>query len=292
MQKLILLSDITLSNSLRVRSVIDQNVVEEYYEAMVNKDVFPAIELFQTNKTTLLLVDGWHRFYAARKANIKKILANIHDGDESEALRFALHCNARHGLRRSNADKRRCVTLAMEKWPDISNRALADLCGVTHTFINKLKAVLDALPEKKDEPPEEPEKPTNHEPTVKKPDEPVILLDKTGCRIPEKAVAIWNRKPEAEHVLSFIDAVKDEMEAVKDSKDPLWSEVAFNSVMADLDRLRTALSCAVPYAVCTTCQGQLPESCTFCTGRGMISKWRWDYAVPEDVKKLRKGDKC
>ncbi|OGV61314.1 MAG: hypothetical protein A2498_00905 [Lentisphaerae bacterium RIFOXYC12_FULL_60_16] len=35
-----------------------------------------------------------------------------------------------NGLRRTNADKRRCVEIALKEWPKLSSRAVAELCGV------------------------------------------------------------------------------------------------------------------------------------------------------------------
>lgn len=38
---------------------------------------------------------------------------------------------------RTNADKRRAVEIALAEFPKLSSRAVADLCGVHHTFVQK-----------------------------------------------------------------------------------------------------------------------------------------------------------
>ena len=56
-----------------------------------------------------------------------------------EALKFALSANATLGRRRTNEDKRRCAKIALEEFPKLSSRAIADLCGVSHTFIEQIR---------------------------------------------------------------------------------------------------------------------------------------------------------
>lgn len=55
-------------------------------------------------------------------------------GGRADALKHALH-----GHRRSNADKRRCVEIALREFPKLSSRAVAKLCGVSHTFVEQLR---------------------------------------------------------------------------------------------------------------------------------------------------------
>jgi hypothetical protein len=52
--------------------------------------------------------------------------------------------NATHGLRRTNADKRRAALTLLqdEEWQRWSNREIARQCGVTHTFVAKLRREL------------------------------------------------------------------------------------------------------------------------------------------------------
>ena len=50
---------------------------------------------------------------------------------------FFVSANASNGLRRTNADKRRSVEIALQEFGDLSSRAIAELCGVNpQTVIN------------------------------------------------------------------------------------------------------------------------------------------------------------
>jgi hypothetical protein len=77
------------------------------------------------------------------------------------------------------------------------------------------------------------------------------------------------------------------MEKAKADDDPLWREINFSRVIAELSGLHTSLSCGKPYAVCTACQGLRPAKCSFCRGRGFLSKFRYEEAAPTSAKKGR-----
>ncbi len=50
--------------------------------------------------------------------------------ERDDALKYALGANAIHGQRRSPADKRRCVELALKEFPGLTNEVIADMCAV------------------------------------------------------------------------------------------------------------------------------------------------------------------
>jgi hypothetical protein len=128
------LSNIELDASIQCRSSINTETVNEYAESMTAGVKFPCVELFGT-ANACLIGDGWHRVLAARQIGAVDIDANMHKGGRGDALKFALSANASNGLRRTNADKRRCVEIALKEWPKLSSRAVAELCGVHHTFV-------------------------------------------------------------------------------------------------------------------------------------------------------------
>jgi hypothetical protein len=90
----------------------------------------------------LFLADGWHRVMAARRARLTRIQVEIRPGSRKDALRFALGCNQAHGLRRSNADKRRCVEVALAEFGSWSDRLLADMCGVSVQTVGNVRQQL------------------------------------------------------------------------------------------------------------------------------------------------------
>jgi hypothetical protein len=107
---------------------------------MAGGATFPPIDVFKIDGC-YFLADGWHRYHAVSKCQQDYIQANIHKGAAEDALSFALKANQNHGVRRTNADKRRAVQVALEQWPDLSSRALGELCGVSHEFVQAMRHV-------------------------------------------------------------------------------------------------------------------------------------------------------
>jgi len=129
------LTSIELDTSIQCRAAIDYGVVNEYAERMVEGDAFPPVDVFGTT-TKCWIGDGWHRTLAARSLEKESIAVNLHPGGRAEALKCALGANALHGHRRSNADKRRCVEIALAEFPKLSSRAVAAMCGVSNHMVD------------------------------------------------------------------------------------------------------------------------------------------------------------
>lgn len=127
----VLLTNISLDKSIQCRASIRRDLVDEYSTRMQNGDVFPPVDLYGT-ENECWIGDGWHRVLAAFAGDTRHgcIEANLHPGGRIDALRHALGANAIHGQRRSTADKRRAVEIAVCEFPKLSNAAIATLCGV------------------------------------------------------------------------------------------------------------------------------------------------------------------
>jgi hypothetical protein len=133
------IEEIKLLDKLRVRAELNYEAIAEFHQAMAAGATFPPIDVFKIDGC-YFLADGWHRYHAASMGSTH-ILATVHKGDAAEALSFALKANQNHGVRRTNADKRRAVQVALEQWPDLSSRALGELCGVSHEFVQAMRHV-------------------------------------------------------------------------------------------------------------------------------------------------------
>src|SRR5208283_3447748 len=138
------LDSIRLDAGTQTRAHIDDITVAEYAEAMLRGDRFPPVVVFQ-HDGDFVLADGFHRVKAARRAKLKQILAEVRQGVRSDALRFALGANHKHGLRRTNADKRRAVEMAIAGFGNLSDRLLAEMCGVSQTFVSNLRHQLTTV---------------------------------------------------------------------------------------------------------------------------------------------------
>jgi hypothetical protein len=85
------------------------------------------------------LSQGFHRLEAARRAGLTHLDCVVMSGTELKCLIDAMTSNRAHGLKRTNDDKRRCVAVLLEKLPKNSDRSIAELAGVGHTFVASIR---------------------------------------------------------------------------------------------------------------------------------------------------------
>jgi hypothetical protein len=119
------------------------------------------------------------------------------------------------------------------------------------------------------------------------PPAPASVLDGTGWPIPTQLIPLWHRSPEVQELLTALSRVKGALRAAQENKDKLFTEVNFSSALSQLDQAWTDIKTAKPFAVCPTCQGQVPDQCTLCRGRGLISEHRWNTCVTSEDKAFR-----
>lgn len=134
------LEDLVLDPALQCRVQVDPEVVAEYAEAMGSGVEFPPVEAMLCNGQ-LLVVDGWHRVHAARKAGLVELAAEVTRGTRGDAVLRAVGANRGHGLRRSAADKRRAVRMMLQNpdWTKLSTRQLGEMAGVSHAFVGQVR---------------------------------------------------------------------------------------------------------------------------------------------------------
>ena len=127
-----------------MRAAIDVSALAEYVEACRAKEHLPPVLLYQVPARGLVLVDGYHRVGAFVQAGLTWVPAEIRDGSWSDALDAALLANARHGVRRTPADKRRAVMAALgaPKYVDASDRAVARATATSPPFVAVVRAEL------------------------------------------------------------------------------------------------------------------------------------------------------
>ena len=146
MTEQIKLEAINASGGSQARAALCADAVAEFAEAMQLGADFPPVVLFKDG-STFWLADGFHRVEAAKQAGLDSIRAEVREGTLRDAILFAVGANAEHGLRRSNADKRKAVTmlLADEQWAAKSDRAIAEQCRVSHKLVADVRAEIDSL---------------------------------------------------------------------------------------------------------------------------------------------------
>jgi hypothetical protein len=141
--EIISLEQIKINNEINSRKHPNEEYIEELVEAIQGGAKIPPLVVFRKYKNNYL-VDGFHRYEAYRKVRKDKIKVEIHDGGKRKATLFACGANAKHGLRRTNADKRLVVTklLKDKKWRKWSDGKIAHRCAVSQAFVSKVKREL------------------------------------------------------------------------------------------------------------------------------------------------------
>lgn len=125
------------------RAEVDLFVVDDYAEVMRNGGEFPPVTAFFDGET-YWLADGYHRVAAAKKAGLTAIAADVKQGTRRDAVLFSVGANATHGLRRTNADKRRAVEALLrdEEWAQWSDNRIAQVCHVDHKTVARVRSDL------------------------------------------------------------------------------------------------------------------------------------------------------
>ena len=150
----IALSALRLDGGTQPRERFDEEILREYAERMELDDrglvIDPSHQIWEPivvveDGSELWLADGFHRVRAARSRDLETFQARVLVGTRRDAIKYSLSANARHGLRRSSADKRRAVQRALEdeQWRGLSARALAQLCAVSDFTIRKVRGELE-----------------------------------------------------------------------------------------------------------------------------------------------------
>jgi hypothetical protein len=301
-------------NQARVQ--LNNDTVVEYADAMERKENLPPIVCYHDG-STYWLADGFHRYHAARKRSEKWIDAQVIKGSRDDARWHAAGANTAHGLKRSPADKRRAVRLALELRPNLSDRAIAQHCGVavmtvgavrreassvqngqmaTRTAVRngveypiRTAGINEGRRAQATESPVEPSDPWEDSegedepaaaPVKRTAAKPEPLRDATGTAVPDEiAEAYHDHKDEVNALLSSLSALKSET-LRKEGVDG-YHRVQFRIIAAAFDTIASTLRLsALPYAVCPYCVGK-ERDCQACRGTGFIGRAHYEVLPPE-----------
>lgn len=134
------LSSIIVSRDTQARMQTDWITVNDYAVAMKEGAQFPPIVVF-SDGAEYWLADGFHRVEAAKNIELSAIQADVRRGTKRDAVLFACGANAAHGLRRTNADKRRAVETLLRdaEWVKWSDGEIARRCAVSDRFVSGVR---------------------------------------------------------------------------------------------------------------------------------------------------------
>jgi hypothetical protein len=259
------------------------------------------------------------------------MLCEVRKGTQRDAILYALGANAAHGLRRTNADKRKAVEamLGDPEWAAWAQTKIAEACAVSREFVNRVVSEQRASCDRSQDAPAArtversgktyqmdtgrigKSKPKSGKsangngkhPAPAAPDDeveiipsindtngrngkhapalPSVVKDDEGQEIKSpKLVELWNRRDEISLMMAAVTKIKSTVNRACDAKDPLYTHVSVNQLMADCGNVYRALRFAKPYALCPYCGGR---SCKVCK-TGFVGETTFKHYTPEDLK--------
>lgn len=112
--------------------------------------------------------------------------------------------------------------------------------------------------------------------------------DKTGYPIPERAMAIWNRRNELNEKLQPLYELEKWADNMQGHSDIFFRVHGFDfsKLLHEVQDLIFHIKQVIPEVVCTQCHG-VDEACKFCYGRGMIPMSLAKVATPIEMKGMR-----
>jgi DNA invertase Pin-like site-specific DNA recombinase len=157
---LIDLEKIRLDGGTQPRKSIIEEAVRDYTERVLEGAKFTPVDLFFDGKD-YWLADGFHRYHAHKRAGHKQIESTVHKGTKRDAFIFSRSANSKHGMPRTNEEKRDCVISLLEdiEYEGKSDREIAKICDVSNMTVGRIRKELE-LSKKKSLPPPPPAKPS------------------------------------------------------------------------------------------------------------------------------------
>ena len=294
--------DDLVTEGLQIRCAIDKDVVAEYAEAMKDGAKFPPVIVFKEDRKprkgkqvpNLYLADGFHRVGAAEELGHDEIEADVREGGFNEALKYALHANAEHGLRRTNADKWHALEVAWNNRKALfktflgqgkdrkpnglpSSTQLGEMTGVTQQFAAKFikKVSEDSASTDGDE--ENAAEPESVKANLAK------GLDRFGVAIPEKLLPAFKGVADVRKMSRDVRALRNSLEERFKSNDLAFAAVP-QQALINLDNAMHEIKSGQAYCVCRGCSG---TGCYRCNDHGFQTGAQY-RAMPEEYKMSEK----
>ena len=144
------LEQIRIDGGTQSRVELNQETVAEYAQAFTDGAEFPPVVVF-FDGASYWLADGFHRYFGARDAGESAIAVQVINGTQRDAVLYSWGANDKHGLPRSNADKRHIVTAILrdEQGRQWSDRDIAKRFGFSNTFVGNIRRSLSTVDSEK-----------------------------------------------------------------------------------------------------------------------------------------------
>lgn len=136
------LGEIKLNKELTPREGINKSIVN-IYENSFND--LPPIDVFWIEgKDGWWLVDGWHRYEAAKNLGKKQIEVNEHQGTFDDAKEFSFDSNLKHGQPLTLNERKEAAKLKLIRHTERSDNWTGEDCGIADHTVRRLREDLEA----------------------------------------------------------------------------------------------------------------------------------------------------
>lgn len=137
------IKDIALNKQTQSRVSINQETVNEYADEILSGTQFPPLTIVSDGIHNYL-VDGYHRYFAYKKAGVLDVEVTVTNGSLRDAVLYAVGVNSVHGLRRNNEDKRKAVMTMLDdiEWVEWSDATIAKHCNVSAMTVSRVRKSL------------------------------------------------------------------------------------------------------------------------------------------------------
>jgi ParB-like chromosome segregation protein Spo0J len=144
--KLLALDQIQLSEDLQLRDGLNDDAVKDYADRLDAKTLLPPLTVVHDGSRHWL-VDGFHRYHAAKRSGLVEFHCDVREGSKQDAEWLSCSVNARHGLRRTNEEKKRAIlkALAHPHSSGLTVREIAAHVGCHFTTVADYRANLNAV---------------------------------------------------------------------------------------------------------------------------------------------------
>jgi len=268
--------DILVLQELQARMHLDEETVEDYIEVLRAGKEMPQIRVIKLTDTDnagkYAVVDGFHRLEAINSIpKVKTIHVLSRDGTLADAIDAATSANQDHGLRRTNADKRRAVLMAINLDKQLkrkrSDRQIAAHVGVHNSTVSEIRGELSG--KKKPEP--QAEEPSDVS-SVAGGTAPRAAIDHDELRIPINDLdlaVIFQEGPRFDEIDNWLQQIVADATAI--SQTDAGAELDIQTFTFDVKGIQDKIKFARPYTICPF-GPKCDVSCRCCKGRNWTTK--------------------
>jgi hypothetical protein len=208
---------IRIDGDTQSRESLKEATILDYTEKVLAGEIFKPIKIIYDGKDWWL-ADGFHRYFAHKRAKVNTIDADISNGTKRDAWIYSLSANGKHGLPRSNEDKRRSVMRALNdiELCDKTNIEIAKICDVSDMTVGRIRKELELLKEAKKKPKTKP---------VEPPKEEYIQDEVHELRTENQALLTENTKLRDQMAIGVLEIDDEEKITIQETVESLRAEV-------------------------------------------------------------------